>query len=301
MTADLSTERAWLDRHVRLADSAVALVVLAVSLQPLLEQAGCGCADVPPWGPVLVVAQACPLVWRRRWPFAAGLAAGMITAVHGLTSLAEPALPFAGLVGLYSAAAHSRRRLSWLAAVIAAVAITVTLLLDAPNADAQDFTVNYLVFATAWLLGDSARIRRERSADLEVRVEQAERMRAADAQRVVAQERTRIARELHDVVAPRGQLTNTLKHAGQARARVTVRYDAEAVHLLVADDGAGARTERDRSGPASSRGNGWSAGNGLVGMRERVAVLGGTLVAGPVPGGGWAVSADLPAPVLVAP
>jgi signal transduction histidine kinase len=83
-------------------------------------------------------------------------------------------------------------------------------------------------------------------------------------------------------------LTNVLKHAGPASAEVTVRFDADAVLLQVRDDGAG----------GVDAGTG---GNGLVGMRERAAVLGGTLTAGPAEGGGWLVEARLPAGVPVAP
>jgi signal transduction histidine kinase len=85
-------------------------------------------------------------------------------------------------------------------------------------------------------------------------------------------------------------LTNTLKHAGPARATVTVRYDRDAVEVQVVDErlGRGARSSGSASG----------GGNGLVGMRERVHLLGGTLDAGPV-AGGWRVAARLPAPALV--
>jgi signal transduction histidine kinase len=61
-------------------------------------------------------------------------------------------------------------------------------------------------------------------------------------------------------------LTNTLKHAGPTRATVTVTYDEEAVDIEVRDFGPGGA-----SGPGT--------GNGIIGMRERVAMLGGELVA----------------------
>jgi signal transduction histidine kinase len=77
----------------------------------------------------------------------------------------------------------------------------VVLAIDWPAADVEDVAVNYLLFATAWLLGDSARSRRERAAQLEARAEEAERTRAAEAERAVVAERNRIAREMHDVLA----------------------------------------------------------------------------------------------------
>ncbi len=79
-------------------------------------------------------------------------------------------------------------------------------------------------------------------------------------------------------------LTNTLRHARATRAEVTVRYGAGAVEVEVRDDGRGVPLVADVNG----------AGQGLVGMRERAALLGGTLEAGPLPGGGYRVHARLP-------
>jgi signal transduction histidine kinase len=76
-------------------------------------------------------------------------------------------------------------------------------------------------------------------------------------------------------------LTNALRHAGPARARVLLRYGADDLELEIADDGVGAA---DDSGP----------GYGLIGMRERVSVYGGELHAGPRPGGGYALKVRLP-------
>jgi signal transduction histidine kinase len=74
-------------------------------------------------------------------------------------------------------------------------------------------------------------------------------------------------------------LTNTLKHAGPARAEVTVRYEDGLVSLEIADTG---------------RGPGGGTGHGLAGMRERAVMFGGELEALPRPEGGFAVRARLP-------
>ena len=75
-------------------------------------------------------------------------------------------------------------------------------------------------------------------------------------------------------------LTNALKHAGGAAVeRRPGATPADAVVVRVVDDGAAGR----RSGPAPT------GGHGLVGMRERVAVYGGSLTAGPRLAGGWQV------------
>jgi signal transduction histidine kinase len=78
-------------------------------------------------------------------------------------------------------------------------------------------------------------------------------------------------------------LTNVLKHAGQARAEVTVGCADGAVTIEVSDDGPGSPELPAQTG-----------GQGLTGMRERVALFGGDLRAGPRPGGGFAVRARLP-------
>lgn len=77
-------------------------------------------------------------------------------------------------------------------------------------------------------------------------------------------------------------LTNVLKHAGPSTARVAVEHRSGTLHIEVCDDGRGVN---GRSG---------AAGHGLLGMRERVAVYGGRLEAGPIAGGGFKVAADLP-------
>jgi signal transduction histidine kinase len=77
-------------------------------------------------------------------------------------------------------------------------------------------------------------------------------------------------------------LTNALKHAGDARARVRVCYAPDSLELEIVDDGAGASADVP------------SGGHGLAGMRERVALYGGRLDAGRRPSGGFAVRVLLP-------
>jgi signal transduction histidine kinase len=79
-------------------------------------------------------------------------------------------------------------------------------------------------------------------------------------------------------------LTNVTRHAGPATATVLVSYGDRDVSVQVDDDGRG----------ASPHGSAPGSGKGIVGMRERVAALGGDLEAGPRPGGGFRVRARLP-------
>jgi signal transduction histidine kinase len=88
-----------------------------------------------------------------------------------------------------------------------------------------------------------------------------------------------------------GALTNALKHAGSARAQVTVSYEPNEVVLSIEDDGEGSR-EGYELGEAGG-------GHGLVGMRERAALYGGLVHAGRRRGGGFAVHARLPTRPLV--
>jgi signal transduction histidine kinase len=79
-------------------------------------------------------------------------------------------------------------------------------------------------------------------------------------------------------------LTNSLKHADGASARVLLRYEPDAIELEVADDGLG---------PLDGD-SGAAGGHGLIGMRERVRLYGGVLETGSAPGGGFVVRARLP-------
>jgi signal transduction histidine kinase len=78
-------------------------------------------------------------------------------------------------------------------------------------------------------------------------------------------------------------LTNVLKHAGPTRADVTIGCSADTVSIEITDNGAA-----EPGQPISA------GGHGLAGMRERAAVFGGELAAGPRPGGGFAVRVRLP-------
>jgi signal transduction histidine kinase len=84
-------------------------------------------------------------------------------------------------------------------------------------------------------------------------------------------------------------LTNSLKHARGSCARVVVRYDDRSLGLVISNSGG-------QPGDASRVTGSSTGGHGIVGMRERVALFGGELVAAPT-ADGFCVTATLPVPV----
>jgi len=329
-----------------------------------------------------------PLAARRRFPgpvLALGVASGLAVAALGVPPIV---LGLAILVAVYSVAAYGDRRVS-LAGLAAAELGSAAVQLTPGRFQTPTVVSNGLIIGAAWLLGHFVGRRRAYAARLE-RTAELERTRAEQARRAVTEERLRLARELHDVVAhsisviavqsgvgahvastqpeeaakalaaieatsraaltelrrllgvlrqegePQGALapvpgladldrllaevakaglavrlqvegtpstlpagvdlsayrivqealTNVVKHAGPARAQVTICYRDHDVMVEVTDDGRGV---------AAPTGDGQAGvGHGLIGMRERVAVFGGDLEAGPRPAGGFRVAARLP-------
>ena len=361
-------------------------LAIAVAAGALLQQATCDCRGSPRWlGALVTLMATLPIGLRRRRPFLVLLVTGGASILHIGLGFTNPFLiTFAVLVALFSVANHASWGVSVYAAVTTATLLPVSFVLDWHNqgqVNLSDLPYNYVLFGAAWILGDNLRRHREQ-AQLAMRLTAAEEERS---RRAVADERVRIARELHDVVAhtlsvivlqagagrriapqqperaatvlggiealgrealgdmrrlvgmlrtgperehepqpslerlpaladrvrsaglavdvrtegearplPPGvdlsayrivqeALTNTLRHAGAARAEVVVRYGDAGVEVEVTDDGRGPSV------------NGAGGGNGLAGMRERVGMFGGELEVGAQAGGGFRVRALLPA------
>ena len=374
-----------------LFDSGLALVAAGLSTAFFVfELVGSGLPrGILALGYALALVHTLPLAARRRFPgavLALGVASGLAVAALGLSPIV---LGVAILVAVYSVAAYGTRWVS-LAGLAAAEVGSVAVQLTPGRFQVPTVVSNGLVIGAAWLLGHFVGVRRAYTARLEERTAELEQAREELARRAVTEERLRLARELHDVVAhamsviavqsgvgahvastqpeeaakalaaieatsraaleelrrllgvlrqdgePQGDLspvpgladldsllaevskaglgvrlrvegtpsplpagvdlsayrivqealTNVVKHAGEARAQVTVGYRDQEVTVEVTDDGRGVRA------PA---GNGRAGvGHGLIGMRERVAAFNGDLEAGPRPGGGFRVAARLP-------
>jgi signal transduction histidine kinase len=381
--------------HPMAGDTVLAVLL---GLIDLLLFAADGFAEVPelaPWyvGIPVIVAMVAPLVFRRKSPLWSAYVVLVISIVHAALMLGIGSA--AGLaMSIYSVVVYAGRRqgLVFVGAVV--VASTVQLLVEQP--EELVVPVLFLAFGIAlcWTLGEFVGARRAYDVEVEARLHLLETERDQATRIAVAEERGRIARELHDVVAhavsvmvvqadgasyairsnpelaqralqtisetgrgalgelralldvlrndraegeprvpqpdahaiadlaermraagvpveleadelgdlPAGvslgvyrivqeSLTNTLKHAGRgATASVRVHRTGDLVEVLVSDDGAGRLPQLTPAG----RGLSVPGGNGLIGMRERAHVYGGTLEVGPAPGGGWQVRAALP-------
>ena len=195
----------WLRARPLVADGLLAGLLAAVSLVTLWSvwdecEADC---DPPGVAAGLVLATTLPLVWRRRYPLTVALVTGLATAAYGFARYPDLATPIAigGVVGMYSVAAWGDRRAAVVSGWVAAVVVVIVMTLPRADSDVVDAAFVSLALAGAWVLGDRARVQRALAAELAERAARLERERAAEARRAVAEERARIARELHDVVA----------------------------------------------------------------------------------------------------
>jgi signal transduction histidine kinase len=154
-----------------------------------------------PLAAVLGLALAVPLVWRRRRPLLALVAC---VAVYAVWILVEPPrgslTPYVVvLVATYSVAAHGSARNSWIGLALS-VAAEVLLVTRTTN-DLADYAFILTFLLGAWLAGRGMRIRQQRADQLFQRAVRAEVEREEKARAAVAEERGRIARELHDVIS----------------------------------------------------------------------------------------------------
>jgi signal transduction histidine kinase len=378
--------RLWIFARAHAFDLLIAIGALEAALEVALRDE----VETTPW--LAVPAVACvvlALLGRHRFPVAAPAAVWLLAAalsfVDGPLVVSTASMYVAGVAAAFllgSVADVGQARLG----LVIALAGVVTVVANDPSHNAGEFVFIPGLMAIAWLAGFTLRERAGQAEAAEERAIQAEREREESARRAVFEERVRIARELHDVVAhhvsmmgvqagaarividrdpdkarvalgaieassrqavdelhrllgflrqagdsddlaPRpgvsalpglaagmsdsnltvevdveGEerplpptvdvsayriaqeaLTNTLKHAGASRAAVTLRYCRGELELEIVDDGRGATAASESVG-----------GLGLIGMRERAALHGGRLTAGPAPGGGFAVHATLP-------
>jgi len=220
----------------RVRDAAVAAVAFGLTLAVLAGVHGTK-RGLDPLGGVLAAAACFPLLARRRSPlgvFAVATAASAV--LNGLGYAVGP--PFGPTAALYFVAAdpRTRERLGRTAAVVLglfAVHVGATAVAHAtfPTAPILFGTV---VWGGAFVVGDQVRQRRQRHADLLERAQRAERELERERRLAAAEERTRIARDLHDSAAH--AINVILVQAGAARLLQTRDLDAARAALATIED-----------------------------------------------------------------
>jgi len=220
----------------RWVDVAVAVVVFAFSVVNVASQDEAGISEIPAAGFLLLASGSIALLWRRSRPLTVlGVALAMAVA---WTMLGYPGNPvFVSLVSLYSV---GRYVLDWrVSSAALAIALSVVGVIQVTDGDPVSDVVTALVVTTLpWYVGRRVRIRGDYAAAARELAEQLEWKRATEAERAIADARTGIARELHDVVAHNVSLMTV--QAGVAR--LVVADDPErAVEAIGAVEVAGRR------------------------------------------------------------
>ena len=213
-------EMAAKSRTDRLIDAALAVAVFAASLGLLAAGRDFeGGGDVDPLGVLLTALASLPLVAWRRSPLSVFVITAVASAV--LRGFWEPDGPPLGpIVALYLVAfagdgSRARTRLTLAVAGVLLVAHLTAAGLAENRFPDVEILFGVLTFGGAWLAGDRTRLRRERMSDLEERAVRAERDAERERLLAAAEERGRIARDLHDSA---GHAINViLVHAGMGR------------------------------------------------------------------------------------
>ena len=157
----------------------------------------------PATGAVTALLFTLSLAWRRRFPLLVLLLAFPALATSATSSLdARVTLTAAFMVATYSAGAHTRGRSAGVAAGGVAGLVLLAILRSSTGVEeASDIVLPLTFLAGPWLAGVTIRERRDRELVLEERAAILERERGEQARAAVAEERARIAREMHDIVA----------------------------------------------------------------------------------------------------
>jgi signal transduction histidine kinase len=182
----------------RTQDLALALALAAYYVGSLIPEARQ--LRLPDLAFALVVLQALPLTWRRRWPVAVYFAVGIPRGLYDKLGIGFAPLPLASMIAFYTVMDRSSTRVRWVM-----VALTLVGLIQGQttpgHTEPYDFFIAALELAAAGAAGIASRTRRAYLQEIQARAEHAEAERDRQVALAAAQERTRIARELHDVVA----------------------------------------------------------------------------------------------------
>jgi signal transduction histidine kinase len=209
----------------------------------------------------LILLQTVPLVWRRKAPVAVLAVITSALFLFGLLGYFRSFASFGFLVAIYTVAAHRPRRISVIAGIAAGSAVFALLAVGAEPVEPDTFIAEALIVGSAWFIGDGFRVRRGQVLQLRDRAMRLEEEREARTQAAVAEERRRISRELHDVVAH--NVSVMVAQAAGAQ-RISSTQPEEAIGSLAAIERTGRealvemrrlmgllRTETERAEPLS--------------------------------------------------
>ena len=148
----------------------------------------------------LVVAQNIPLTWRRSWPVLVVIAVAIPRVTYDVLGFGYAPFPLAISIAFFTAMERCRPAVRRVVLIGTLIGATTSQLAPGHN-QPYDATVTAFIFLTAWMAAVLSRTRHAHIQEVEDRAIRAENERDGGAARAAADERTRIARELHDVVA----------------------------------------------------------------------------------------------------
>ncbi|MFF8440116.1 sensor histidine kinase [Streptomyces californicus] len=216
LSSGFARARRWLRGHPLAFDAALAFGTLAAMICGSFTAPGDGHGP-PAFGArtpelfsvLLMTLSAAALVLRRRRPMQVLAVTGALSVVEYV--LMEPPAPvvMGTVISLYTVASRTDRPTTWRVGLLTTVAVTATAMLfgSTPWYSQENFAV-FAWTGLAGAAGDAVRSRRAFVDAIRERAERAERTREEEARRRVAEERLRIARDLHDVVAHHIALVN---------------------------------------------------------------------------------------------
>ena len=221
---------AWATRlPPRTQDLALALALAVYNVASLIPEARQ--LKLPYVAFLLVVLQALPLIWRRRWPVAVFVAVGIPRTIYDQLAWSFDPLPLASAIAYYTVMDRCSTRVRVVISAVLIFGIVRSQTLPGHN-EPYDFFVVALQFVVAGTLGILSRTRRAYLQAVEARAEQAEAERDRQVALAAADERTRIARELHDVVAHHVSLMAVQSEAAAALLPGRPAEAAKAVDII---------------------------------------------------------------------
>ena len=182
----------------RMQDLALAIVLAAYNVASLIPETRQ--LNLPYVAFLLVVLQALPLAWRQRWPVVVYFAVGIPRTLYDQLGIGFAPLPLGPAIAYYTVMDRCSTRVRLVISAVLVVGIFEGQTTPG-HTEPYDFFVAVLQFVVAGTLGILSRTRRAYVQEVEARAEHAEAEHARQVALAAADERARIARELHDVVA----------------------------------------------------------------------------------------------------